>query len=129
MIELTNAKCAICGKDYYICMSCKNRIRLKPWTVYTDTPECYKVFQIIHGFSTGVYTKEEAKEKLQNIESIELESYKEEIKKVIEDILFDETIKKNKKKNFDEEIKVSDDLVEVTNTQKTVAKKKTVKKK
>lgn len=84
---MTNAKCAICGKDYYVCMSCKDRIRLKPWTIYTDTPDCYKIFQIIHGFSTGVYSKEEAKEKLKNIDLINFETLKDDIKKVIEDIL------------------------------------------
>lgn len=84
---MTNAKCAICGKDYYVCMSCKDRIRLKPWTIYTDTPNCYKIFQIIHGFSTGVYSKEEAKEKLKNIDLTNFETLKDDIKKVIEDIL------------------------------------------
>lgn len=68
-------------------MSCKSRIRLKPWTIYTDTPDCYKIFQIIHGFSTGVYSKEEAKEKLKNIDLINFETLKDDIKKVIEDIL------------------------------------------
>lgn len=68
-------------------MSCKDRIRLKPWTIYTDTPDCYKIFQIIHGFSTGVYSKEEAKEKLKNIDLINFETLKDDIKKVIEDIL------------------------------------------
>lgn len=87
---MTNAKCAICGKDYYVCMSCKDRIRLKPWTIYTDTPDCYKIFQIIHGFSTGVYSKEEAKEKLKNIDLTNFETLKDDIKKVIEDILFEE---------------------------------------
>lgn len=71
-------------------MSCKDRIRLKPWTIYTDTPDCYKIFQIIHGFSTGVYSKEEAKEKLKNIDLINFETLKDDIKKVIEDILFEE---------------------------------------
>lgn len=68
-------------------MSCKDRIRLKPWTIYTDTPDCYKIFQIIHGFSTGVYSKEEAKEKLKNIDLTNFETLKDDIKKVIEDIL------------------------------------------
>lgn len=70
-------------------MSCKDRIRLKPWTIYTDTPDCYKIFQIIHGFSTGVYSKEEAKEKLKNIDLTNFETLKDDIKKVIEDILFE----------------------------------------
>ena len=120
---MTNAKCAICDKDYYVCMSCKNRIRLKPWTVYTDTPECYKIFQIIHGYSTGVYTKEETKEKLQNIETINFDNLKENIRKIIEDILFEEIEKtpNNQDNQVDDEQK---DMQELVKTQKTSKKKK-----
>ena len=120
---MTNAKCAICDKDYYVCMSCKNRIRLKPWTVYTDTPECYKIFQIIHGYSTGVYTKEETKEKLQNIEKINFDNLKENIRKIIEDILFEETEKtpNNQDNQIDDK---QDDMQELVKAQKTCKKKK-----
>lgn len=120
---MTNAKCAICDKDYYVCMSCKNRIRLKPWTVYTDTPECYKIFQIIHGYSTGVYTKEETKEKLQNIETINFDNLKENIRKIIEDILFEETEKtpNNQDNQIDDK---QDDMQELVKAQKTCKKKK-----
>lgn len=120
---MTNAKCAICDKDYYVCMSCKNRIRLKPWTVYTDTPECYKIFQIIHGYSTGVYTKEETKEKLQNIETINFDNLKENIRKIIEDILFEETEKtpNNQDNQIDDK---QDDMQELVKAQKTSKKKK-----
>ena len=104
-------------------MSCKNRIRLKPWTVYTDTPECYKIFQIIHGYSTGVYTKEETKEKLQNIETINFDNLKENIRKIIEDILFEEIEKtpNNQDNQVDDEQK---DMQELVKTQKTSKKKK-----
>lgn len=120
---MTNAKCAICDKDYYVCMSCKNRIRLKPWTVYTDTPECYKIFQIIHGYSTGVYTKEETKEKLQNIETINFDNLKENIRKIIEDILFEETEKtpNNQDNQIDDK---QDDMQELVKARKTCKKKK-----
>lgn len=120
---MTNAKCAICDKDYYVCMSCKNRIRLKPWTVYTDTPECYKIFQIIHGYSTGVYTKEETKEKLQNIETINFDNLKENIRKIIEDILFEETEKTSNNQDNQVDDK-QDDMQELVKTQKTSKKKK-----
>ena len=120
---MTNAKCAICGKDYYVCMSCKDRIRLKPWTVYTDTPECYKIFQIIHGYSTGVYTREETKQKLQNIESINMNELKDNIGKIVKDILFEEVEKATE--NVDSEVdKQVDDKQEIIKDQKPVKKKK-----
>lgn len=104
-------------------MSCKDRIRLKPWTVYTDTPECYKIFQIIHGYSTGVYTREETKQKLQNIESINMNELRDNIRKIVEDILFEEVEKATEKidSNVDSEV---DDKREVVKDQKPIKKKK-----
>lgn len=87
MAEKNNATCSICGKPYHMCLSCKDTINLSPWKIHTCTSEHYKVFQIIRGFSTGVYTKEEAKVKLNNVDLHDLESFREHIKVLIKDIL------------------------------------------
>ena len=58
--------------------------------MFTDTSECYKVFQAVKGFSTGVYTKEEFKSKLNNIDLSDLENYREHIKVIIKDALMEE---------------------------------------
>lgn len=86
-----NAICSVCGKSYHKCLSCRDSIKLQPWKVFTDTAEHYKIFQAVRGLSTGVYTKEEFKSKLENIDLSDLESYKEHIKVLIED-----TLKKDK---------------------------------
>lgn len=101
MTEKNNAVCSICGKGYYACMSCADAIKLHPWKTYTDTQECFKVFQVVRGFSTGVYTKEEAKEKLQNVDLKDIGSFRPHIKKIVKDILKEdkvvvETAEKNK---------------------------------
>lgn len=87
MAEKNNATCAICGEPYYVCMSCRDSLKINPWKVHTDTPNCYKVYQVVHGFSTGVYTKDEAKDKLKNIDLGNLNSFRPHIKKIIKDIL------------------------------------------
>ena len=85
-----NAVCSICGKPYYLCLSCSSAMKLHPWKTYTDTQECFKVFQVVRGFSTGVYTKDEAKEKLQNVDLKDVNSFRPHIKKIVKDILKEE---------------------------------------
>ena len=82
-----NAVCSICGKAYHLCLSCSDTIKLHPWKTHTDSQECFKVFQVVRGFSTGVYTKDEAKEKLQNVDLKNLDSFRPHIKKIVKDIL------------------------------------------
>ena len=87
MAEKNNANCTICGKPYYVCMSCLDAMRLSPWKIHTDTAEHFKVSQVVHGVSTNVYTKEEAKTKLKNINLDDLDTFRPHIKKIIKDIL------------------------------------------
>lgn len=94
MAGKNNATCAICGKGYYLCLSCRDMMSVSPWKKHTDTSEHYKIYQIIQGYSTGVYTKEEAYEKLNTVDLSDFNSLKDNIKDVINDI------KKAKKKTF-----------------------------
>lgn len=87
-----NAVCSICGKAYRLCLSCSDAMKLHPWKIYTDTQECFKVFQVVRGFSTGVYTKNEAKEKLQNVDLKDINSFRPHIKKIVKDILKEEKV-------------------------------------
>lgn len=87
MAQENNATCAICGKGYYACLSCKSFMSLNPWKIHTDTPEHYKIYQIIHGYSTGIYDINEAKDKLQNVDLSDLEDLREHIKVLIKEIL------------------------------------------
>lgn len=86
MAEKNNATCSICGKGYYMCISCKDMMSLSPWKKHTCTSEHYKVYQILHGYSTGVYSKDEAKSKLQMVDLSDFNSFRENIKNVINDI-------------------------------------------
>lgn len=90
MAAQNNATCSICGKPYYKCLSCRDAAKLQPWKMYTDSAEHYKVLQAIRGYNTGVYTKDELKFKLKNIDLSDLESYKEHIKALIKNTLKDD---------------------------------------
>ena len=84
--QKANTKCAICGKDYYVCVSCKSH-NLTPWKIHTDTAEHYQVFQILRGVSLGVYTKSEAKEKLDSLNLKDVDTYIPSVQKRIKDIV------------------------------------------
>ena len=85
-----NATCSICGNGYHLCLSCRDSIQLAPYKVHCCSADCYKVFQVIRGFSTGVYAKEEFKSKLKNLDLSNLENYREHIKALIKDALKEE---------------------------------------
>ena len=87
MANKNNATCSICGKEYYACLSCRDSIKTNPWKVHTDTAEHYKVYQIIHGLSTKVYTKDEARTKLKNVNLNDMESFRPHIKEIVKDVL------------------------------------------
>lgn len=92
MSEHTNATCTVCGKGYYMCLSCKDKMKLSPWKMYTDSAEHYKIHQIIHGFSTKLYTEDEVRMKLKNVDLSDLETFKPNVKSIIKDILNKEVV-------------------------------------
>lgn len=87
MEQKNNAICAVCGKGYYMCMSCKETKDLHPWKLHTDTSEHYKIYQILRGYTTGKYNKSEAKERLQNVNLSDLNTLNSNIQKAINDIM------------------------------------------
>lgn len=86
MIEKNNATCSICGKGYYKCIACKDMMNLNPWKKHTCTSEHYKIYQVIHGYNTKVYDKEDAKSKLQMIDLSDFDNLRDNIKNIINEI-------------------------------------------
>ena len=119
-----NAVCSICGKAYHLCLSCSDAMKLHPWKTYADTQECFKVFQVVRGFSTGVYTKDEAKEKLQNVDLKDVESFRPHIKKIVKDILKEEKVVVETTKKIENTVveNVAEVKVEETEITEDVAK-------
>jgi hypothetical protein len=98
MAKELNATCAICGKRYHMCYSCKNIMDINPWKIHTDTSEHYKIYQIIHGYSVELYTKEEAKLKLQMVDLSDIDELRDNIKAIINDIMGEENTRTSKAK-------------------------------
>lgn len=86
MAERYNSTCSICGRPYYKCISCRDTMALNPWKVLCCSAQHYQVHQVIKGRNSGVYTKDEAKNRLKNID-IDIDDFKPNIKKIVEDIL------------------------------------------
>ena len=70
-----------------MCNSCKDFKALYPYKLHTDTATHFQIYQVIHGYSTGVYNKDEAKERLLNIDLSDLNELRDNIKAIIIDIL------------------------------------------
>lgn len=125
MAEKNNATCSICGSPYHACFSCKDSMNMTPWKIHTDTSEHYKIYQILRGFSTGVYNKDEAKERLGNVDLSDLNTFRPHIKKTIKDILKEPVVKTVKPKiTVVEENMTVENINENENVEKTVVSRK-----
>lgn len=67
-------------------------MQLQPWKAHCCSVDCYKTFQVVRGFSTGVYTMNEFKTRLKNIDLSNLENYREHIKTIIKDALKEDEV-------------------------------------
>lgn len=79
-------ECAICGKRYEACYSCGRKDASLAWKNLCDTVEHYKVFQVVNGYTSGVYTKEEAAQKLKNVDVSDVSLFRSNIKKIVKEI-------------------------------------------
>lgn len=136
MSEKNNSKCVVCGKGYYLCMSCKDKIKLRPYRVLTDTSEHYKIFQIIKAYNEGIYNKKDAQKALSNIDVSDKDTYVESVRKTLDKILTDDkdaikvekstkdkkeiTEKVDYEKKSDTKSENTDESVETDNVQEVV---------
>ena len=94
MPEKNNAVCSICGTPYYACLSCKDAMKLHPYKMHTCSASHFQVFQVVKGYSTGVYNKDEFKSKLKNLDLSDLDTYRDHIKTLIKDTLKEDEVTK-----------------------------------
>jgi len=86
--EKENASCVICDNKYYLCIACeRNKSNWKPWKIITDTENCFKIYDVLNKYNFNKISKEEAKEKLGTFDLSGLSTFKESVKKQIEEIL------------------------------------------
>jgi len=118
-----NAHCSICNNGYYLCSSCKNERKFKPWRTVTDTIEHYKIYMAIHGY-TVTKNKDIAKAELQNCDLSDMSSFKDEIKKVINEIMTEpvkvKPVSKTRKNKIDAELQPNIDNEAVPESEERV---------
>lgn len=95
-----NATCAICGKPYHMCYSCKGN-QNAIWKRHCDTAEHYKIYQLVHGYTTGLYTDAEAAAKLKNIDVSDVDELRPHIRDIIKKIQGAAKPKRSAKKEND----------------------------
>ena len=91
MAQELNATCDICGKPYRVCNSCKEVKSFTPWRTVTDTMQHYIIFLALSEY-TKTKDKEKAKEELSKCDLSELDTFNENIKTVIKEIMTEEKI-------------------------------------
>lgn len=86
MAENLNATCSICGKKYHVCRSCNDIQSFQPWRTVCDTLPHYMIYLILAEY-TKTKDKVSAKKELEKCNLSELNTFDEDVKKVIKEIM------------------------------------------
>lgn len=108
MTENLNATCSICGVRYHICKDCSNTKSFTPWRTIAHDINCYKIFLAIRDYTNGYVDKDETKNILSNCDLSGLDTFQDNIKKAIKDIMKETKTKKIVSKTASEDIKEND---------------------
>ena len=99
MSNKINHWCIICGKGYHACDSCDSVKSFTPWRALADTADHYKIYMVIKQYNSKMITKNEAKTILENIDLTGMNSFKDNVKTVLNEILKEDvTTRKSSKK-------------------------------
>ena len=101
-----NSTCIICGKKYHLCVACeRKKSNWKPWRRFVDKESCYNIYKVLNDYKFEKITKDEAKELLLNLDLSELDTFKENIKEKINNIMKAEKVVKSykRKRKVDEQ--------------------------
>lgn len=83
-----NSTCIICGQKYHLCVACERKhANWKPWRMFVDKENCYSIYKILNDYKFGKITKTEAKSLLATVDLSQLDSFKENIKNNIKEIM------------------------------------------
>lgn len=82
MGEYNNSVCRICGTPYHRC-NCKSE---NSWRKVVDTAEHYKIFCVIRDYNNGVIDADKASELLAKFDLSEKNSFRENVKVVLDEI-------------------------------------------
>lgn len=80
------AKCIVCGKEYEVCLHCKDVKEYRPWRIITDTLTCYKIHLILTDYNNKRMTQEQAKDALSKL-TYNIDELKESVQAQIRGII------------------------------------------
>ena len=83
----TNRVCKTCGKSYFYCSHCDEPTNSPEWMLMWDTKNCKMIFEIVSAYVQRQINKSTAKERLEKCDLRQLYTFKESVRKVIEEIL------------------------------------------
>lgn len=92
MMKKNNRKCICCQKEYTFCPNCGDFDNLPRWMSIFHDENCKKIFNTITEYYNKNLTKEQAKETLNKCDLSNKDTFKETIKKAIEEIYIDENV-------------------------------------
>lgn len=105
MSKSNKATCIVCGKEYDVCLSCKDQNKIKPWRNITDNVNCYKIFLALTQYNNEYISKDEAKKQLDGIVYNKAE-LKESVQAKIDEIInTTELTKKTNKATYKVDVK------------------------
>lgn len=95
MALANNATCSICGKPYRVCRTCEEVTSFTPWKTVTDTLSHYMIYLVLSEY-TKDKDKVKARKELEKCDLSGLETFDEDVKKVIE-VIMSNDVKEDKK--------------------------------
>ena len=119
-IKEENSTCIICGKKYHLCIACeRSKTNWQQWKVIADTENCYKIYKVLNDYNFNKISKEEARSLLGELDLKEVDSFKENVKKQIKDIMRNKKAHKITRAKEIEEI-VKDEITSENTTEQNV---------
>ena len=82
-----NRVCFTCGKKHSYCPTCYGDMSLETWHIMFDNDNCKTIFNIINQHFYKHITIDEAISQLEKCDLRELDTFNEDIKKEVSDIL------------------------------------------
>ena len=82
-----NRECFTCGRKHSYCPSCYEDRHLETWHIMFDDINCKNIFNIVNQYFYKHITVEDAILMLENCDLTELDTFNEDIKKDIKNIL------------------------------------------
>ena len=103
-IREENATCIVCGKKYHLCIACeRSKATWKPWKMIADTENCYEIYKVLNDYNFNKISKEEARNLLERLDLKNVDTFKENVKRKIKEIM-----KRKKTSKVEKTIEVED---------------------